>query len=138
MRFFKRGKIPFNKASEPTDPRPSSMALGVPHPPSLQEMVQNAVRHAFQNIQDTAENNPHDWDFEDRPDFESPHELVFDPGLGREVTKGEKAYLDRQRSNFDSYVTKVKRERRAAKQKKVMQDPSFAPRKDDDPKEVES
>ena len=106
-----------------TDPTPPAIPLKWKRPPTLQEQVARMVhseqfkqymeREGFETI-DEAE------DFEVGDDYvpEAPHELVYDHDLGKEVSKREKANLDRDREKFDNYARQELAKKRAAKKEK--------------------
>lgn len=102
--------------TEPVDSKPMAIPVGFRRPPTLQEQVQRLIRneasrYALENGMESFEDAD---DFEVGDDFEpnSPHELVFDPELGREMSKDEKRYIDEGRAAFDA-AAKKKRQKSA-------------------------
>lgn len=112
-KFFKKA-VYKNKVETP-DPRPVSETIHFDRPLTLEERVNRAIRSALE--QKERKPAPDGFDFEDPPEFVSEHELVVDEHSGMEVTKHEKAWLDKQRAEFDGYVTKVKERKKKAVQK---------------------
>lgn len=92
---------------------------------TIEERVARAVRGELNRAKEMPEED-FEWEFHDGDDFSSPHELVFDEGLNKEITRAEKFFVDRQRAKFDGYVTEAKKRKASAKKKA------------EKPKEVES
>lgn len=123
----------FDKA----DPKPTGIPLNFKRPPTLAEQVARLVhsehfkrqmeQSGFETI-DEAE------DFEVGDDYvpDSPHELVYDDDLGKEISKQEKRQLDQDRARFDVYVKNTLAERkRKAKEKKQSEEAPSEPKKPD-------
>lgn len=96
------------------DPTPVEMAVKFRRPPTLQEQIRQMVRseRLAQEAQrmgaDTFEEFD-DFDVGDDFDPTSPYETVFDPDLGKDVTRPEKEYLDAHRKQFDDHVRQAKK-----------------------------
>lgn len=106
--------------TEPVDSKPMAIPVGFQRPPTLQEQVARLVRTevsrraAEQGLETFEEAD----DFEVGDDFEpnSPHELVFDPELGREMSKAEKQYIDEGRAAFDAAAKNAPRKKKYAEE----------------------
>lgn len=104
---------------EAVDPNPHTMALKFQRPPTLAEQIAQYMgahnRHLEQLGVETAE-EADDFDVDDEDDApESPHELVFDPLLNRELPRYQKALIDRDRAKFDETLAeKIRADRLAA------------------------
>lgn len=95
--------------TEKLDPTPLAIPVGMKKPESIAEMVQRLVRSA--EMRRYAESQgaetfeeAEDFDVGDDMDPSAPYELEFDPYLGKEVPKQEKAFMDANRKEFDEYV----------------------------------
>lgn len=83
-------------------------------PPTLQEEMARLLRNpAFMgdlrsNGVETID-EADDFDVDEEGEFQSQHELVHDEDLQKEIPKGEKAFLDRNRQIFDAHVRAERR-----------------------------
>lgn len=109
-------------AFETPKPGGPAMPVGFNVPMSLEEQISRVVRSQIskQTIKARAQElDPEfdDLDYEARP--ESPHEMVMDDELGLEMTRWEKAAVDKERAAFDAkaraYLERRKARQRAAK-----------------------
>lgn len=102
---------------EITDPTPITLPVKFQKPPTLAEQIARFMgqqeRYAAQQGHETPE-EADDFDIPDDDAPESPHELVFDPDLNREIPRYEKVLLDRDRARFDSELNKKIRADQAA------------------------
>lgn len=112
--MFKFSKI-FRNREEKLDPQPHSAKVNFNRPLSLEERVARAVRAEMMNQRKQVE-EVGGFDDEEKPEFESEHELVYDEVTGSEMTKAQKREFDESRKTFDNYVAKAKAD--AAKKKK--------------------
>lgn len=64
-----------------------------------------------------------DFDVGDDYDPSSPHELIFDPELGKELPQEIKRELDNSRRQFDEEVVKQRKEKAPAAKKKSPKKP---------------
>lgn len=91
---------------------PVAVPANYKRPPTLAEQVRQMCRtHLSRMAQEQGQESWEDADdFEVGDDFDpsSPHELVFDPELEREVPKSIKQDLDAQRKKFDEEITRRK------------------------------
>lgn len=123
--------------TERPDPTPVEAPFKFQRPKDLATMVREAVQSA--HLAQLAQQEGFDT-FEEYDDFDvsdddenqmtSDHELVYEPDLEREVTKYEKAHLDKSRAEFDKFVKHKQAE--AAKAKRVKKKPVEKPADDDD------
>ncbi|QXP07974.1 MAG: hypothetical protein [Arizlama microvirus] len=98
------------------DPTPHSLAVGFRKPETIDEKILRLVKsremqrdleaQGYETFEDAE-----DFDVGDDFDPQTPYELVFDPGLGRDVTRAEKAFLDSSRNQFVPPVPSMKEER---------------------------
>lgn len=103
---------------EATDPMPMTLPVQFQKPPTLAEQIARHLgaqkrweeQHALETAEDALDFGDDD---EDEPT--SIHELVFDPELNRELTRYEKAALDKSRARFDAELQKKIAADRAAK-----------------------
>lgn len=112
------------RGQEVLDPTPMAIPVGFAKPESLEARMARAVRlaslHAANQGFETIEEAE---DFDTGEDDYVPyseHEVVYDEGLKKEVSKREKIQLDRDRAHFDAYVKANPPKRK----KKVDPDPS--------------
>lgn len=115
MKFLRKAEILLRDGKEAVEKTVHSIAVKTYNHLTLEERVARAVRGELARAQEMPEDD-FSWEFKDGDDFSSPHELVFDEGLGKEITRAEKFFVDRQRSKFDSYVTEAKKKAKAKKQ----------------------
>ena len=87
MRRFK--KILNASGQEMNSEEPMAIPIGMKKPETLAEQVQRLVGHSL--LANQAQQQEDETDFSDveEDDFYSPHELVFDPVLKREITTYE-------------------------------------------------
>lgn len=117
------------RGQEVLDPTPLAIPAGFVKPESLEAKMARAIRVASLQAQsqgfETVE-EADDFDIPDDPDTlpDSPWETVFDPGIGKEISKQEKRHLDQHRAQFDEYVAKnpVKKKAKAAPKKPIEPD----------------
>lgn len=126
--MWKFKKVFYSKKTEKVDPVPAAASLSFRKPASIEEIVQRSVMAAMAARQPQ---RPRDqWLEQEEPDddFESQHELTYDPAVG-EVTKHEKKFLDDRRSEFDRYVTEQKKaaRKKAKVQKETAEKSAVAP-----------
>lgn len=117
------------KGQEVLDPNPVAVPVGFRKPPSLHEMIAKYVRAASEDAKnrdmDTFE-EADDFEVGDDYDPQSPWEMEFDPLLGKEVTRAEKAYLDQQRSLFDAQLSeKITTQRKSKNSRKENEEESL-------------
>lgn len=98
---------------EQCDSKPMALPVNMKRPPSLQEQIQRLVRSEQLKqlaAQQGAESFEEADDFEVGDDYDpsSPWEMEFEPSLGKEITKSEKALLDASRQKFDEMAQKQK------------------------------
>lgn len=103
---------------EAVDPNPHTMALKFQRPPTLAEQIAQYMgqhnRHLEQLGVETAE-EADDFEVDEDGNPESPHELVFDALLNRELPRYQKALIDRDRAKFDEQLAeKIRADRLAA------------------------
>ena len=113
--------MPLNeKGEEVLDSRPMEVPLGFQRPETLQETMRRLIRDEdiqgelrSQGIETFDESEDFDCGDEDNDPFlrDTPYELEFDPGLGKEIYKAEKVQLDRHRREFQENVNKEKKKR---------------------------
>lgn len=102
---------------EVVDSTPLELPLGYQHPPTLNERIAQALRaERFRQdmIRAGVETFEEAEDFdcgEDDPLADTPYELEFDPGLGKEIPRQEKAMLDAERRRVDAEVAREKKKR---------------------------
>lgn len=109
---FKFSKI-FRNPFETPDPQPTSASLSFKRPMSIEETVRRALRAELTARAQRPPQLDEDDSFDEPDEFQSEHEMVFEPSLGKEITKHEKRYIDEQRKAFDGYVTEAKRRKKA-------------------------
>lgn len=103
---------------EAVDPQPHSMAVKFQRPPTLAEQIAQYMgqhnRHLEQLGVETAE-EADDFEVDEDGIVESPHELVFDALLNREMPRYQKVLIDRDRAKFDDALAeKIRADRIAA------------------------
>lgn len=103
---------------EATDPKPKTLPMNFGRPPTLPEQIAYHLaaseRYARAQAGDGTDDDDFggpDSDWEDEPG--SPHELVYDEQLNRELTRYQKEHLDAQRAEFDKIVMEKRAARRA-------------------------
>jgi len=107
------------------DQTPVAIPVGITRPPTLQEQIQRLISNETIKAQLAAQGQE---TFDEADDFEvgedydpqSPYETIFDPETNREMYKPEKAFLDKQRADFDEHLRQKKI--KAAKAKKLAAD----------------
>lgn len=107
---------------EAVDSKPKSLPVSFGRPPTLAEQIayhmsassRYAAAQAGDGTDDEDFGGPEgDWEDE----AQSPHELVYDEQLNRELTRFQKEHLDRQRAEFDRQLNariKSDKEKKAA------------------------
>lgn len=106
-------KAKYEKKEEKPDPVPVSETLHFAKPLTLEQRVQRAIQAAMEQKAPRKVVDPADFEFDDPPEFVSPHELVVDGETGMEILPAEKAYLDKQRKEFNDYVTKERSKKKS-------------------------
>jgi len=106
---------------EAVDSKPKTLPVAFSRPPTLAEQIASHMlasnRYAASRAGDGTDDDDFDGpegDWED--EIQSPHELVYDEQLNRDLTRYQKEHLDRQRAEFDKQLAnKIKsdRERKA-------------------------
>lgn len=106
---------------EAVDSKPKTLPVAFGRPPTLAEQISRHMlasqRYAAAQQGDGTDDDDFggpEGDWED--EVASPHELVYDEQLNRELTRYQKEHLDRQRAEFDKRLAaKIKsdRERKA-------------------------
>jgi len=93
---------------ETPDPTPVALATQLRRPPTLQEQIQRYVLAANALArQQGAESFEEADDFDvDEMDPTTPYEMVFDPVLGKEVTRPEAEFNARNVQEFDKALKK--------------------------------
>lgn len=88
------------------DSTPVAIPVGFRKPETIEEKILRLVKAS--QLQQTLDANgvetfeeAEDFDVGDDVDPQTPYEMVFDPGLGREVTRAEKKFMDEGRRQFD-------------------------------------
>lgn len=118
----------FEDGSENLDPKKIAIPAGFKRPENIQDMIQRALRGAARAAEAGGFETPEESDdFEVGDDFDpsipmeseffSPHELVFDQEIGRELPQEVKREVDARRAEFDTFVRekwKPKRKRKAS------------------------
>lgn len=102
---------------EAVDSKPRTLPVSFGRPPTLAEQIAQHMaasnRYAAARLGDGSDDDDFggsDSDWEDEPG--SPHELVYDEQLNRELTRYQKEHLDRQRAEFDKKLAgKIKEAR---------------------------
>lgn len=123
--------------TEKVDPKPAGIPVGFQRPPTLQEQVQRFIRHEMS--QAAANGGLETWeeadDFDVGDDYDpsSPHELVFDPELGKEITKDQQRYVAQSRKKFDEEVVAARKKQAEKPEPKAKK--KGAPPPDDDDQE---
>jgi len=108
-----------SRRTEEVDPRPLTAPVKFQKPPTLAEQIARYMgAHNRYVASQEGEESPEDFDDfgtdEEDEHFQSPHELVYDEQLNRELTRYEKAVLDKQRKSFDAALTRKIRDEKAA------------------------
>lgn len=89
---------------EVVDPNPVAIPVKFQRPPTLAEQIARFMgaqqRYAALQGEETPD-EADDLEVDDDASPESPHELVHDPLLNREIPRYEKVLLDRDRAKFD-------------------------------------
>lgn len=112
------------KGHEVLDPTPVAVPVHFKRPPTLQEQIRSMVRS--EELRRAASSQGMET-FEEADDFavgddydpRSPHELVFDPELGKEVSQEEAQVLNTARQEFDH---KLKDAQKRPRQEKVLEE----------------
>lgn len=102
---------------EAVDSKPKTLPVSFSRPPTLQEQLAYhfaaSNRYAAARLGDGSDDDDFggsEGDWED--EIQSPHELVYDEQLNRELTRYQKEHLDRQRKVFDQRLSeKIKADR---------------------------
>lgn len=106
-----------DRRHEVVDPNPMTLPVKFQRPPTLAEQVARYMgaheRYAAQQGHETPE-EADDFGDDDEDEPTSPHELVFDSLLNREIPRYEKTLLDAGRRKFDSELQRKIREDKAA------------------------
>lgn len=105
---------------EYVDSNPITLPVRFQRPPTLAEQVARymGAHQRYQEAQDGHE-TPEDMDdfhTEDENEPHSPHELVFDPLLNRELPRYEKTLLDQGRARFEKELQSKIQSDRASKE----------------------
>lgn len=103
---------------EYVDPTPTTAAVKFQRPPTLAEQIARYMgQHQRWQAQQGFETPDEAEDIEspEEEHVESPHELVFDEQLNREMPRYEKMVLDAQRKTFDEQLEKKRRADLAAR-----------------------
>lgn len=102
---------------EATDPNPMTLPVKFQKPPTLAEQIARHMASTQRWQEAHADESPeeaHDFGDDNEDEPQSIHELVFDPELNQELTRYEKAALDRSRARFDAQLkAKIERDRAA-------------------------
>lgn len=104
---------------EAVDPNPVSLPVKFQRPPTLAEQIARfmGAHQRFQEQQGSeSPEEAEDFDVEDDESPYSPHELVYDSQLNRELPRFEKEHLDKQRAEFDRLLAQKAAQDRAARQ----------------------
>lgn len=118
------------------DPNPISLPVKFQQPPTLAEQIARFMGAHERYVAQQGHEHPSeadDFDIPDEDSPESPHELVFDAQLNREIPRYEKEHLDTKRQQFDEALRKKIAEDR--KNRELMQrvnqptEPKKAPKK---------
>lgn len=94
---------------EAVDSRPGSIPVKFQKPPTLAEQIARHMASHERYVAQSGRESPDeadDFDMPDEDEVESPHELVYDEPLNREITRYEQALLNAQRAHFDSVLAK--------------------------------
>lgn len=110
-------------AFEAPKPGGPAMPVGFNIPMSLEEQIARVVRSQIsrQTLKTRAQELDPDFEDLDAPiggHRESPHEVVFDEELGLEMTRWEKAAVDKERAAFDAKARAYLERRKAAKRER--------------------
>lgn len=103
---------------EAVDPNPVSAPVKFQRPPTLAEQIARFLGQHERYVKSQEAESPddaEDFDIPDEDSPESPHELVYDEQLNRELPRYEKALLDRQRAAFDEALKKRIQDERNAR-----------------------
>lgn len=105
---------------ESPDPTPVALATQLRRPPTLQEQIQRYVLAANALArQQGAESFEEADDFEvDEFDPNSPYEMVFDPIVGKEVTRPEAEFNRRNVQEFDAALKQELKKKRSSQEEK--------------------
>lgn len=103
---------------EATDPKPKTLPVNFQRPPTLAEQIARHMaaseRYNLMQGHETAEEAEDFGTDEEDEHLYSPHELVHDTLLNRELPRYEYEVLQRQRAAFDATLNRKMRDDRAA------------------------
>lgn len=112
----------FKDGSEIPNEKPIAVPAGLRRPETIQDIVRRLVRplvdmelSQYASEAEDSIDSVTDLD-EDDDEAQSPHELVHDPDLNMEITRAEKAYVDKQRAEFNGYVSHARRKHAESKE----------------------
>lgn len=98
---------------EVTDPNPMTLPVKFKKPPTLAEQIARYMGdHERFNEGDGSDED--DFEVAEDESPESPHELVYDPLLNRELPRYEKILLDRGRAEFDAKLLQKMKDDKAS------------------------
>lgn len=105
---------------EAVDSKPRTLPISFGRPPTLAEQIASHMlaseRYAIAQAGDGSNDDDFDGpegDWED--EAQSPHELVYDEQLNRDLTRFQKEHLDKQRAEYDRRLAdKIKSDRERA------------------------
>lgn len=103
---------------EYADPNPMTLPVKFQKPPTLAEQIARymGAHERFQNAQGKeTPDEADDFDVLEDDEIYSPHELVHDELLNKDITRYEKQVLDVQRSKFDQELqARIRQDKQAA------------------------
>lgn len=104
------------KGEEIPDPTPLALPINFKAPLSLADQVRRQVAYQMGELLNEGEGAlPEDLDTDvEEPEFYSPHEMVPEPSLGREVTKAEQNFIREQRKKFDQGLKEYRKKQKEA------------------------
>lgn len=116
--MVRKNKAP-KRELEWVDPTPISLPVGFAKPPTLAEQIARYLNQAERLKQEAGEESPDEADDfgsdEEDEQIYSPHEVVFDELLNREIPRWQKEHFEKQRKEFDNrLMAKVVEDRKAA------------------------
>lgn len=118
---------------EAVDPNPVTLPVKFQRPPTLAEQIARFMGAHERYVAQQGQESPDevdDFEIEDEDAPHSPHELVYDEQLNRELPRFEKEHLDRQRAAFDEKLqTKIREDRQQREMLHRMQQEDKAAKK---------
>lgn len=114
------------KGREILDPQPLAVPAGFKKPAPLADQVRRLVRAQLSDIAASqgyeSFEEADDFDVDDEPLLQSDWETVFDPELGKEMTRLEHAEVERSRREFDKQAKAQEKRRKTLARKRALRD----------------